>query len=43
MNSRVFRLDQIVSILLTMIAVVTAVFYFTHAEHHLIKLKLCKK
>ena len=23
------------------IAVFTAVFYFTHAEHHLIKLKLC--
>ena len=25
----------------TSIAVFTAVFYFTHAEHHLIKLKLC--
>ena len=45
MNSGVVRLDQIISVLLTMNkhrlhAIFTAVFCFTHAEHNLIKLKL---
>ena len=44
MNSGVVRLDQIMSILLTMnkhrFAVFTAAFCFAHAEHSLIKLNL---
>ena len=44
MKSGVFRLDQSMSILLTMnkhqLQSFTAVFCFTHAGHNLIKLKL---
>ena len=44
MNLQALRLDQRMSILITMkqasIAVFAAVFCFTHAEHDLIKLKL---